>query len=535
MYRAIPWATQSVGGRQQSADGSRLINFYAVPAQGGADSKVPVLLYGAPGLKRYLDTSAGTPGVNGILGIESPIYGNRLVGITDEDKFFAVTFPHTPYLTWKDDNPVVATIPNTALPGLPAPGATTPQGGKIDYTADAISSYAAGEPAKLVTDGRRILWIRPRAVFGVDMGPPNDQGAIPPMSQLTIGAPSPENYAGDLDDEAFVDIVWSQGYFILLAKNGQVYNSNLSSTQFDQLDFAEADALPDAGVGMAVLHRRLYIIGTASVEQWYNAGGADFPFRRDQSFNINIGCLAKHTIRKNEDVVAFLGSDGSVYAISGNSATRISTGTVEYAVAESRDPAASRAFTYTEEGHRFYSLSIPSAEATGWKNWTFDFMTGLWHERTETDILSATRFLGRTLVAKAGQRHVFDMGLDYGIRETDAGYDAIDREAISSRFHAERRRLRVHSIEIDIPHRQGGEAGDEVLLDWSEDSGQNWRPSPARSRPMVDSTGSPLPRPFRWQQLGLIRANGRNFRLRTSAKRSIEVLGSYISYDVGVS
>lgn len=530
-YRSIPWATQTVGGRQQTVDGSRLINFYAVPAQGGADSKVPILLYGVPGMKRYLDVaSSETPArVNGILGIESPIYGNRLVGITDEDEFFAVTFPPSGYDSWRDATPTVYTVQNTALPGLVTPGATAPVGGKIDYTADAIAHYGPSEPAKLVTDGRRILWIRPRGVFGVDMGPPNGQGAIPPMTQLTIGAPSPDNFAGDLDDDAFVDIVWTQGYFVLLARNGQFFHSNLESTQFGQLDFAEANAHPDAGVGLAVLHRRLYIIGAASVEQWYNSGGVDFAFSRDQSFSLNVGCLAKRTIRQNEDVVTFLGSDGIVYAISGSSATRISTSTVEFAVAESRDPASSRAFVYTEEGHRFYSLSIPSAEATGWTNWTFDFSTGLWHERTETDILSATRFLGRTLVVKSGRRHVFDMNLDHGTVEQDSGDDEIiEREAISSRIHADQRRIAVHMLEIDIPPgRVSGAADDEVVIDWSDDSGLTWKPTNGKIKAL-----EPHKRRYRWLRPGRQFRGGRNFRLRTSAKRPIEILGAYISYSL---
>ena len=54
VYRPIQWARRTVEGRQIEADGSRLVNFYAVMVPDPEESKVPVMLYSAPGRRRYL-------------------------------------------------------------------------------------------------------------------------------------------------------------------------------------------------------------------------------------------------------------------------------------------------------------------------------------------------------------------------------------------------------------------------------------------------------------------------------------------------
>ena len=56
---------------------------------------------------------------------------------------------------------------------------------------------------------------------------------------------------------------------------------------------------------------------------------------------------------------------------------RVSTHAVEYAIAQYGNISDAFAYTYQQEGHGFYVLTFPSANAT----WVYDAATQAWHER----------------------------------------------------------------------------------------------------------------------------------------------------------
>ena len=99
MLTPIQWARQTLEGRQQEADGSRLYNFYAVRAVTPEEAKVAVVIYGTPGYRQWgkVNPQAFDQGGNrinppaGIYGLienNSPTRGNRLYGISSEYQFF---------------------------------------------------------------------------------------------------------------------------------------------------------------------------------------------------------------------------------------------------------------------------------------------------------------------------------------------------------------------------------------------------------------------------------------------------------------
>jgi hypothetical protein len=150
---------------------------------------------------------------------------------------------------------------------------------------------------------------------------------------------------------------------------------------FNALDFASADGSPDGVVAINVDHRQMWVFGTDSVEVWYNAGLANFPLTNIQGAFNEIGCVAPFSVAKLDNTLWWLGTDargqGIVYRAQGYGAARVSTHAIEYAIAQYGNISDALAYTYQEEGHSFYVLTFPSANAT----WVYDVATQAWHER----------------------------------------------------------------------------------------------------------------------------------------------------------
>ena len=94
-FRPIQWAKQTVAGRQVEADGSKLVNFYAVALPSPEESKTPVMLYGTPGRRRFVKVPVKTDidtqkGIHAMLQVDSAIYGQWLFGISSQSQLFRI-------------------------------------------------------------------------------------------------------------------------------------------------------------------------------------------------------------------------------------------------------------------------------------------------------------------------------------------------------------------------------------------------------------------------------------------------------------
>jgi len=173
------------------------------------------------------------------------------------------------------------------------------------------------------------------------------------------------------------------GYFVFIEPNSQRVwvTALLDGTSIDPLDFASAEGDPDNIVSMIVDHREAWLFGNNSTEVWYNSGLSDFPLVRVQGAFNEIGCAARYSVAKMNNQVYWLGKDarghGVVYQANGYLGQRISTHAVEWQIQSYADITDAVAFTYQQDGHSFYVLSFPTADAT----WVYDAVTGAWHER----------------------------------------------------------------------------------------------------------------------------------------------------------
>jgi hypothetical protein len=212
------------------------------------------------------------------------------------------------------------------------------------------------------------------------------------------------------------------GYFVFNEPNSQrVWVTQLlDGSSIDPLDFASAEGSPDGLVAVNVDHREAWLFGTDSVEVWYDVGGTDFPLQRIQGAFNEIGCVAAFSIAKLDNSLFWLGTDargqGIVYKANGYTGQRVSTHAIEYAIAQYGNISDALAYTYQQEGHGFYVLTFPSANAT----WVYDAATQAWHERAGLVNGQFTRhrsncqcnFGGNTIVGDFENGNIYTLDLD---------------------------------------------------------------------------------------------------------------------------
>lgn len=518
MAEPIIWAKQTSEGRQVTNDGSELLNLFYVPVEDAGSGKSSGVLYSTPGLRPFINITTAGSGIQGLIPVDDPRYGRRLFGICGGTRFFEVR---------ADGGGHASSIPVRYNPylavGADALETTT---SVRPFTNSPAEAYTG--PARMATDGQRVVFIRGRSVVMWDQAAGNGAGAFTP-----VHSPSASNPQELLPDDDWVDVIWINGYFVLLSKTGEIFHSRLKSPDFDQLDFAAAERNPDPGVGLAFYQGRFYVFGSKTIEVYREVGarttgsGAVIPFAfgRVGDAEIPVGCAARDTIAVNEGGVFWLGDDKMVYVTQGGLPAKLSNATVDYDVARSEVWNA-RGYVYTEEGRRFYSL-ILTFPGGAKKNWTLDLVTRLWHERTNTRILSIAEFGGFNVVGLDNSQQLMSQSLNWG---AENGVN-VERTAVSSMVQANRGGLAFPGgffFDVSV-YDQAGEldvdAGGSVELDYSDDFKSTWKPDPPRRQPLSR-------RKLRFRRCGrlnrLIGASpGRNVRLQVNSSKRFQLDQSY--------
>jgi hypothetical protein len=293
----------------------------------------------------------------------------------------------------------------------------------------------------------------------------------------------------DPDFPGAVTVGYLDGYFVFNEPNSQRIwvTQLLDGTSVDPLDFASAEGSPDGLVAVNIDHREAWLFGTDSIEVWYNAGQSDFPLTRIQGAFNEIGCVASFSIAKLDNGLFWLGTDargqGIVYRANGYAGVRVSTHAIEYAIAQYGNISDAVAYTYQQEGHAFYVLTFPSANAT----WVYDVATQAWHERagwnTATGEFTRHRsncqcnFGGNTVVGDYENGNIYTFDLDVyadngGIQKWLRSWRALPTGQNNLKRTAQ------HSLQLDCESGTGlitGQGSDpEIMLRWSDDGGHTW-------------------------------------------------------------
>jgi hypothetical protein len=371
----------------------------------------------------------------------------------------------------------------------------------------------------------------------------------------------------DVDFPGAVTVGYLDGYFVFNEPNSQrVWVTQLlDGTSIDPLDFASAEGSPDGLVAVNVDHREAWLFGTDSVEVWYDVGGTDFPLQRIQGAFNEIGCVAAFSIAKLDNSLFWLGTDargqGIVYKANGYTGQRVSTHAIEYAIAQYGNISDALAYTYQQEGHGFYVLTFPSANAT----WVYDAATQAWHERAGLVNGAFTRhrsncqcnFGGETIVGDFENGNIYKYTLDVyadngapqkwlrSWRAIPTGQNTLKRTA-------------QHSLQLDAESGVGlngftteqvfflvTQAGDniitengnylatditssiiadpQVMLRWSDDGGHNWSNEHWTSMGGIGRFGQRI----MWRRLGMTtRIRDRVYEVSGTDPVKIAIMGA---------
>lgn len=155
-----------------------------------------------------------------------------------------------------------------------------------------------------------------------------------------------------------------------------------------------AELAPDNAVCLLVDRQEVYVIGTHSIQPFYDSGDEEtYVFQKIGSGIVPMGTQSPFAVQPFDNAIVFIGSSGEgagrVLRLNGPGAApqRISTHAVEKTIEEALnaggDPARITAFTYEEEGHAFYVVNVPgpNVNVDPGTSWAYDAATGEWHER----------------------------------------------------------------------------------------------------------------------------------------------------------
>ena len=259
------------------------------------------------------------------------------------------------------------------------------------------------------------------------------------------------------------------------------------------IDFASAEGLPDDIVSMISFSRLVYLFGTASLQIFWNSGDANRPFVPVEGSSIEVGCMAPHSVAKDESGVYFLGGDPKggprVYKSSGGQTTPISTPAMDFAFIGGNGEQAyevrnALAYTFRMEGHSFYVLTFPSSA----KTWVYDSSTEGWSEFLEWDT-EWRRHRSNCAIYSSGRQLVgdFENGKIYELSSSVYRNGSAVQRALRASAHLSsgNQMLTVASLEVICEHGVGLSAGQgadpQMMLRTSKDgantwTGEMWRP-----------------------------------------------------------
>lgn len=469
----IPLLGGAYTARSVVANCQRCINYY--PENNPKGAPVPVTYYQRPGLVKVIDPKAlGFTSRGPVRGLYRTSQGNGIAVIGQD--VFAIRGDYTMLflgtLQGERTNPVVMTDNGLGL--LLVDGSTH------GY----FSTFPDG-PLQLIVDG-----------------------------------------TGTFNGATAIDII--DGFILWNFPGTKTFGSTLeNSLLFDPLYTAVKNNYPDDLQRLIVNRHQVFLLGTLKSELWFNAGNPNFPFAELPGTMIEHGSIAPYSVATADIGTYWLGQDlqgnGIVFCLKGYEARRISNHALEVALrrAAAKPQAIGNAdaigYTYQQDGHVFYVLTLPIGNET----WVWDEAVQEWHQRAWTDSdgnLNRDRtnccayINGQILVGDWQNGLIYKMDLD---TYTDDGRpmscirtfphitEGLDQATRQQLMESDGRQLQINSFRVDldvgdVPLDAAGNPA-TISLRWSRDKGKTF------GEAVLQSAGAPgqyLTAP-RWGPIGV--------------------------------
>ena len=298
-------------------------------------------------------------------------------------------------------------------------------------------------------------------------------------------------------------VAFADGYFLHVTESKFFKSALNDGLDYDGLDFAAAEVLPDKITSIHVSRNQVYIGGVETIEPFQNVGGAGFPYQRVNGGVVPLGVKAKFSLVEFARTFAFVGSSRnekpSVYLFTGSVPEKIATNAIDLIFEGHTDDEQKAIFctTYAERGGIFLNVHFKN------RTMSYDRATGLWHERTSKNT-SATQANWRVagIITAYGKIIVTDnQSGKIGVMDKDVHTeydDSVKRVFGTIPFESQGKNIAFSEMEIVM--ESGAPTitdllGYDVVYDLSASSYDNKSSDTGRLSPTemyIDSTGTRL-------------------------------------------
>lgn len=312
--------------------------------------------------------------------------------------------------------------------------------------------------------------------------------------------------------------VWGAASNFYANQDSKMYSSqSLAPANVLPNSFATKEARADKIVDLAVSGRVLWPLGSRSLEQWYNPGGAtDFAFTAYPNSLVSVGIASRLSLAVLRDIIMFVGTDRRVWLCTGQSGQPVSPQWVDLLLQQLTlaQLATLTAYAYGQGGADFYVLTLPG-------QWSIELSsaTGVWSYRQSPGRLDhaarcATEHDGGITYVGLDTGHVCAININSAVEPAGTLARTIQSmwvggtagTLISAGTSGQETRQTFTSI--DVTSSMGPAAG-SFQFDWSEDRAVTWRgvrqitlPQPGIRRAIAQGLGTGRRRQFRLQYNG---------------------------------
>lgn len=348
----------------------------------------------------------------------------------------------------------------------------------------------------------------------------------------TFAAVSDPHFPANPSHCGFID-----GFFIALDQGSDVWQKSAQedATDWDELEFATAEAEPDDAVAIETSYRDLYIIGTITTQVYYNSNNPDFPFELYANGVLEFGTPAPASVARAGGNIFMLAQHKSggltILRVNGFQAQRIAdTDIAEYLDGLSAaEVANAEAYAYTRSDQTLYEITFPSNDLT----LVYHLEQNDWHERRSgTGETGRHRTRGHGYFNNIHYVGDFENGKIYELDPTKYTEDGatIRRERIMGAVHRDGLQIECSRFELEFVRGQGlttGQGSDpQAMMSYSVDGGRTWSSELWRSMGKLGE----YRRRAEWYRLG----QSEDYRFRVVVTDPIEatIVGAYGDFEV---
>lgn len=271
-------------------------------------------------------------------------------------------------------------------------------------------------------------------------------------------------------------LTYQDGYGIFNQNDltGRFWLTNLEDmTTITGTNFATLTSTPSQLVAVISDSVRLYLLGSQSLEVWYNSGDPNFTFTRVPNSIYFRGCNAAYSVQKLDNSIIWLGTTSyghpQIYQMRGEAPPIvISTPQMEYTMSQYSKRSDAISFAMIMNGHEFYVVTFPTANVT----WVYDCRTREWHNRQSG---ASGRWIANCFAFFNSNYYIGDFNATGNIYQlsqsatTENGV-AINRTLTSPHFNDKDERLFVNSVQV-VGNFQAVANASTMTLTYSKDNG----------------------------------------------------------------